>query len=1745
MRVALLLRPAARAAAVLAKAEPAERFPVEGESIEFLSDHLTDKGPATGEVIGVKTTVDGLYVTVKFADGQQMFSWDDLDAAGADVRGHVWMVKSHPALFPGPVSRDQAEAGNFKKRRIAWRGLTLRVENEAGTIREGHGWQTRMLFPYGEVEDTVGLDGDRVDVYIGPNLEDAPLVFVVHQRKYGRWDEHDEDKVMLGFLSEEEAATVYLKHYDDPRFLGPITTMPVEEFVARCRGDEEVTRLGKSWFGDADLLKATMKKLITVPGYYKADGTYVPPHTKMVHFNPDHGIGNIAAGGVSHSQKLAHKKLAQESWFQKLEGSGKAKHVLALATDIQDAASASAAVSGWKLAALAGKNPTLAQWKGFYAQSKDKQAALLDQIKAGAGTLQHLKAPSVPVDEKKAAEHADSNTPPPDEIDTAVDDHVESKPVGKTGPELAAKNESAAAALSQIEKAGSFYQKEALKKLKADASFENMSAHEQHEAVLDLYKQLQGAASQAAAVSMWKKAMLAGKVPSPAQHAAMVALASSNNAKYMEVYKSVVDAIGAAKAKELTDAASGKSNVAAPPKVLTDANAQQPATSSVPVQQPQAPAHASMATIPFATTAVNGFGLSLSSKDIAAAEKMLQADNLAGVEMLAQSLPAIKKKTKAALEAMIKKYQLLKDAPYDFAHQAGTLFDLTLGGTEVSQELWEKFKKQPENFKLKMFGSTLMAASSVKPETFKFIQQQFKGKGGLATDQALGAVAAPVRAPKPTPAPVAAPAVVSVGVVASVLHHTDDGHNKEWAVSTKGNQLITTYGPIGKTQQQTVKTFGSPNEALQEKAKLIKEKVAKGYHYAHSELVMHQHAVPVAEDKPPVPLNAEQEAMVIDYLKNGKGSAALEQFAMNLPKPQLEELKAKAKADVGPKDGDTKQGADGMLVFKDGHWHKVGPEPKSNATLGHDEIKAAVSGLTQPNAKFMPYVDAAKNLAVAGKLSALSDHLAKTATLKGAANTLRNVAYLHTALAIKQGAVVKKIPKAKAASIVKRALLALGGPPGPMSPANKVIGTAKMMANAGDLIGLQKLKHPNYGDKVAAAIDALVVALGGETVGAPPNMANVSKVAGVKQPEAPAPKTPQEPPAYTSAATPAFAPSQHKPGEPQPMDGWKKVGEQKGSNAGGEFQDKNGLNWYCKFPGSEDVARNEFLAAKFYQMLGANVPFLKLVTKGGKLGIASKMIGGLKKADAATLAKAPGAHESFIFDAWLGNWDVVGMSNDNLLLDGKGNAVRVDVGGSLVYRAQGGKKADFGDSVAELDTMLDPAKNPKAAPVFKGASKASLDKAIAQLNKLKPSQIEELCEKIGPGGVADRKKLAATLIARRAFILKKFDVQDQWGAVKALDPTKLPVKASDLPKPIDFVNYNGPGKGLSSKAWLNEQNTKDSAALIAFAAKGDLVALKSYQYEAIDKESGKVTGKKSITSHPSSKVQEQWAELVELLQSIATPSIPTLDMPSMGAVGALEEISDFVGSFAPTERVETVSTEHRMHFFMVLGTIDDIGSLVSGMKWVFQPVGGAWSQKMKSLYSSFGSVMKKYISSVQSTGWVNHVWSQGKKEANGTPIHKLTAEIYKDSVEVPEGTTLLRWMGDTSAGKSMSQQLLSAKPGTVLQNTDSMCASYNESHSWGGDVKVVIRCAKGVRATPSFSTGNYGGEHEVTTLPGQRYVLLSSKKQASGKGVEVELLALPPHEGFVAQVSQLAAMGKAFFSGALQSFVALLRKVAA
>src|SRR5699024_10790837 len=114
--------------------------------------------------------------------------------------------------------------------------------------RDGHEWRIKMKNAYGYIRGSVGADKEHVDCYLGPN-EKAPNVYIVHQRKAGDWRKFDEDKCMIGFSSRKAARRAYLDHYDDPRFLGTITTMPIGEFREKVLATSGQRRMIKAQFG--------------------------------------------------------------------------------------------------------------------------------------------------------------------------------------------------------------------------------------------------------------------------------------------------------------------------------------------------------------------------------------------------------------------------------------------------------------------------------------------------------------------------------------------------------------------------------------------------------------------------------------------------------------------------------------------------------------------------------------------------------------------------------------------------------------------------------------------------------------------------------------------------------------------------------------------------------------------------------------------------------------------------------------------------------------------------------------------------------------------------------------------------------------------------------------------------------------------------------------------------------------------------------------------------------------------------------------------------------------------------------------------------------------------------------------------------------------------------------------------------------------------------------------------------------
>ena len=251
---------------------------------------------------------------------------------------------------------------------------------------------------------------------------------------------------------------------------------------------------------------------------------------------------------------------------------------------------------------------------------------------------------------------------------------------------------------------------------------------------------------------------------------------------------------------------------------------------------------------------------------------------------------------------------------------------------------------------------------------------------------------------------------------------------------------------------------------------------------------------------------------------------------------------------------------------------------------------------------------------------------------------------------------------------------------------------------------------------------------------------------------------------------------------------------QKGSNAGGLYKDKvTQALWYVKWPSSKDVSglqtRVEYLASLLYQAAEVPTPGTILIPMAGKVAIASEWINDVKPMSVAEMEEHPTVRQNFVVDAWLANWDVVGLDTDNIVkgpAQGGTEAYRIDPGGSLVSRAQGKPKPFDVDTVPELKSMRDPSKGPQASKVFGLLTLDELKAGAAKVVGVSDTQIDEAVDLAIPPRtsytMADGKTvdiptyLKEALKGRRAYIEKH--------VLKAKPPKEL--SASDLKSLVEL-----------------------------------------------------------------------------------------------------------------------------------------------------------------------------------------------------------------------------------------------------------------------------------------------------------------------------------------------------------------------
>lgn len=182
------------------------------------------------------------------------------------------------------------------------------------------------------------------------------------------------------------------------------------------------------------------------------------------------------------------------------------------------------------------------------------------------------------------------------------------------------------------------------------------------------------------------------------------------------------------------------------------------------------------------------------------------------------------------------------------------------------------------------------------------------------------------------------------------------------------------------------------------------------------------------------------------------------------------------------------------------------------------------------------------------------------------------------------------------------------------------------------------------------------------------------------------------------------------------------LGTRLGGSTGARLIEVNGKKYVLKGGASEEHLISEQAADEAYRAAGIRVPPQRtLIAPSGRRYKVAELIEGQglgkwwQKASKAEQDAMRGKLVAGLdVDAMLGNWDVIGMAADNILVDKDGNPWRIDNGGSLAFRAQGARKADADWKDGWPNELFTIADSPNNAPYVGGTATLALIRQAAK-----------------------------------------------------------------------------------------------------------------------------------------------------------------------------------------------------------------------------------------------------------------------------------------------------------------------------------------------------------------------------------------------------------------------------------------------
>lgn len=149
---------------------------------------------------------------------------------------------------PNPTP-EEITTNEYPKGKVDIEGVPVVIETAKGELRQnkrgGEPWSVIMPATYGDIEGTIGADGDPIDVYVGESPK-SERVWIIDQID-PKTKDFDEHKTFVGFSTPEQVLAAYDASFSDgsgPTRRGRVTEMKRSEFDAWIKSGDTKKPVG-------------------------------------------------------------------------------------------------------------------------------------------------------------------------------------------------------------------------------------------------------------------------------------------------------------------------------------------------------------------------------------------------------------------------------------------------------------------------------------------------------------------------------------------------------------------------------------------------------------------------------------------------------------------------------------------------------------------------------------------------------------------------------------------------------------------------------------------------------------------------------------------------------------------------------------------------------------------------------------------------------------------------------------------------------------------------------------------------------------------------------------------------------------------------------------------------------------------------------------------------------------------------------------------------------------------------------------------------------------------------------------------------------------------------------------------------------------------------------------------------------------------------------------------------------------